>query len=125
MNDQEQRRTGLFTSRYEARLEHLPDLKGQTTELFSRLAREMHAALVKATDDKRQYRAVVEVRMTVLVDPSQAQVGECVSHESLRECYSYTLSDTSMAIACLFPVDGGQEARHFQRRDFNYWERVS
>lgn len=125
MSEQEQPRTGLFTSRYEARLESLPDIKGQTTELFSRLAREMHAALVKATDDKRQYRAVVEVRMAVLVDPAQAQVGDYVSHEDLRECYSHTLSDTASAVACLFPVKGVGEARHFVRVDAGYWQRIS
>jgi hypothetical protein len=123
--DKQQQRTGLFTLRREITLEHLLDRKGQTTEPFSHLARQAHAQLVQATDDGRGYQAVVEVRLTILVDPDQARVGEHVSHEALRKYLGIRGAER-------FPQDEsgvvfttqGVGVRQFQKETPDLWKRT-
>lgn len=126
MNKQEQQRTGLFTLRREVMLEHLRDRKGQTTELFRHLARQAHAQLVKATDDGRGYRAVVEVRIAVMVDPAQTRVGEHVSHKALREHLgiSGVSGFPQSEEGVVFATGGTEGVRHFQRERPDLWKRI-
>ena len=126
MSKQEQQRTGLFTIRREIELEHLRDRKGQTTELFTHLTRKAHTQLVQATDDGRGYRAIVEVRMAVLVDPAQVRVGEFVSHDALRKHLGIQGADRfpQDESGVAFSTSGAEGIGQFRRERPDLWKRV-
>lgn len=85
MDEQGQSRTGILKLRQTIDLEHLTDRRSQMTDWLMNVTREMHKALVERTGDGRNYRVVANMRLLVLIDPSQAKVGEYVDGERLGD----------------------------------------
>lgn len=85
MDEQRQSKTGIVQLGQTLDLEHLTDRKSQMTDWLMNVTREMHKALVERTGDGRNYRVVADMRLLILVDPSQAKVGEYVPGELLEQ----------------------------------------
>lgn len=79
------KRTGIVQLKQTLDLEHLTDRKGQMTDWLMSVTRRMHRALVERTGDGRDYRVIACMHLLVLVDPSQAKVGEYVPGKLLEQ----------------------------------------